>query len=282
VGRRHSQTTTILNICDENGRGFPVDLSQVDGDKVARATVPEHAAGSIQDAAVATFHALARGQVRREAPARSPAYTNVQVTDLGRPARERRRAVPMGRPEPGPVSAPPPPPPSPGFVDQGARVTRPILVAPPPLSSEVRQPAQQVTYEIPNYGPLDTFYHQVIRAGDHLVLVFDKRWHGQQGFPRHTQSSLGMRVHGTDCLFVVKTTGIEFELDGKALCLLAVESEGSYSAYAAQNDPLARAMAAVPFLPEHADGEVWRNPAGPHAPGDDPDFGDGHDAHPGF
>lgn len=286
VGRYHSQPTTVMHICGEDGKGFPVDLAQLSQDKVARAMVPPSAQADATDAAIATFHRLASGQSRPSAPPPpNPAYTGVVVTPLGQPQAsgpqpQRRRATPMGQPEAAPlgqVAAPPPA--GPGFVDQGARPTRPTLVAPPPLSGQVAPPTQQVTFEIPGYGPLDAFYHQVIRTGDHLVLVFDKRHVGNRSFPRHSNGQLGMRVHGTDNLFMVQTTGIEFELDSKALCLLSVVSEGSYNAYLEQSDPLARQMNAVPFLPEHASGETRSYPAGGDAPGDD-EFG-GHDHHPG-
>lgn len=281
VGRRHTAAPTVLNIVDSEGRGFPVDLAQLTQAGVARAVVPPDAVGNAQDAAVATFHKLATGQRQTPQP-RSPAYTGVVVTPLGQPQASgplpRRRAMPMGQPEPVPASPPVAEPPVSGYVEQGVRQTRPNLVAPPMLTGQVAPPGQQVTYEIPGYGPLEAFYHQVIRTGDHLVIVFDKRWVGQRGFPRHSPSQLGMRVHGTDKLFVVQTTGIEFELDGKALCLLQIVSEGSYSAYVEQNDPLAQSMNLVPFPPENANGEVRRYPTGSDPVGD----ATAHDDVPGF
>jgi hypothetical protein len=283
VGRMHTTPTTVLNIVDSEGRGFPVDLAQIDQDRMAHAVATAGYYGDPTDAAVATFHQLASHQRPNPQP-RSPAYNSSQVTTLRTPAQApipaRRRAVPMvGQPEPVPVNPAPAPPAGPGYVEQGMRPTRPNLMAPPQSSDGVGPPTQQVTYEIPNYGPLDTFYHQVIRSGGHLILVFDKRHVGQRGFPRHNDNPLGMRIHGTDNLFMVQTTGIEFELDSKALCLLQIMSEGSYTEYVEQSNPLARSMNAVPFPPEASNGHVqdWSNRAGGDAPGDDI-----HDTIPGF
>lgn len=283
VGRMHTRPPTILNIVNSEGVGFPMDLSQVTQDKMAEAAVPQTAYANSTDAAVATYHRLASGQSRPASTSRNPAYTGSVVAQLAQPAAPglstRRRAIQVGQPEPAPVSAPEPQrgPAAPGYVEQGVRQTRPNLMAPPQMLDRVDPPAQQVTYEVPGYGPLDNFYHQVIRTGDHLVLVYDKRYVGQRGFPRHSDSQLGMRVHGTDNLFVVQTTGIEFELDSKSLCLLSIVSEGSYNEYLEQNDPLARSMNTVPFLPEHASGEVRQYPTGGDAPGDS-----SHDETPGF
>lgn len=246
VGRSHMQSPTILNIVNSEGQGFPVDLSQITPDQVKRVQQPFHSFGTTEEAAVATFRLLASSQnIPQSASARHSVYNGVVVQD----ARAATRARPMGQPEAMPTAAVTASSAAqgPGYVEQGVRSTYPNLVTGIPTVNQVEPPRQQVTYEIPGYGPLDVFYHQVIRAGDHLVLVFDKRYVGQRGFPRHSHVQLGMRIHGTDKLFMVQTTGIEFDLDTKALCLLTIVEEGSYSEYQAQNDPLQQVLGRIPF-----------------------------------
>ena len=246
VGRSHIQSPTILNIVNSEGQGFPVDLSQITPDQVKRVQQPFHSFSTTEEAAVATFRLLASSQsIPRSASARHSVYNGVVVQD----ARATTRAIPMGQPETLPAAAAitaSPAAQGPGYVEQ-VRSTYPNLVTGIPTVNQVEPPRQQVTYEIPGYGPLDVFYHQVIRAGDHLVLVFDKRYVGQRGFPRHSHVQLGMRIHGTDKLFMVQTTGIEFDLDTKALCLLSIVEEGSYSEYQAQSDTLQQVLDRIPF-----------------------------------
>lgn len=259
---------SVLNvIVGDSGRGFAVDLSRVTKEAAAAAAVPPHAAGSRADAAISALYNMAAGQAR---PARPPAPERVVRLDLPAPA--------VGRPEVAPLGVRPPPA-APRYVEQAQPVAAPLQLTAEAAPAGAVHPRQQVTFEVPGYGPLEAYYHQVIRAGEHLVLVYDRRYAGPRAFPRHSPAELAARVHGTDRLFGVRTTGVQFDLGDNAVCVLRVTTEAAYSDYQAAaggDDPLAAVMAAAPFPESPDDGEDRRHP-----PGGDP-AGDAHDASPGF
>lgn len=122
-----------------------------------------------------------------------------------------------------------------GYVEQrGPQVRR----APPSPAQafQSQAPSQKVTFEIDAYGSLESFYHQVIHKDDFLALVYDLRFQGPKSFPRHSESTLGLHVDGTDKLFLIRTTGIQFVVGYQEICVLVIENERSYSSYLARQD----------------------------------------------
>ncbi len=248
VGRSPPQKTNIVQVVNENGVSFPIDLSQLTPDKVARVMAPAHASRGNADDTLTALYKLAKDQ-------QDNVVAVTRETARARPRSAPQPAVVVGRPASGPVNAVPVSSLS-GYTDQGERGGPPNLI-PAPLPDTVGPPTVAVTYEVPGYGPLEALYHQVIRKDKILVLVFDRRHYGPTGFPRQAAVHLGLTIHGTDKIFMVDTTGVQFDLDVYSVCLLKIVREGSLQAYQSAVDPLAQQMSQIPF-PEVSsdDGEV--------------------------
>ena len=87
-------------------------------------------------------------------------------------------------------------------------------------------PSVWVTFEIEGFGEHRAPYHDVIRNGNNLVLVYDKTVPGgQRFFPRANEHPIGLNIDGSDKALMVFTTGIEFEDRGREYCVLLVEQE---------------------------------------------------------
>ncbi len=272
---------TVVHVCDDQGRGFPVDLAQLNATKVAEALVPAAGSANPSNAVFETFHRLAQNQARASAPT-SNGRLPVQVTNLSEqtrrtpsPPQERQRAVPIGRPALGPSNPTPVVGSGTGFVDQSSTV--PNLVAPPQLASRVPDPSQVVQFEVPGYGPLEIRFHQVIRSGDFLILVIDKRWAGPRGFPRRTTDPIGAWIKGTDLVVELEVIGLEFELGDALLCVTRIQTVGSYAAYTRGAESLSDFMNAA----GGPRGEASTGGSGDPARGSGYGFGTGDEA-PGF
>ena len=100
-----------------------------------------------------------------------------------------------------------------------------------PARNLLAPPDKKITFDILNFGQLEAYYHQIIRKDAFLILVSDKRFVGTKYTPRHSEAQLGAHIDGTDRIYLLRTTGIQFELDDKEICILVIENEGSHAGY---------------------------------------------------
>jgi hypothetical protein len=94
-----------------------------------------------------------------------------------------------------------------------------------PMTPDTHPPQFTVNFEIEGFGTHEAPYHQVIRSEQALVLVYDTRYTGGQKYFPQTDRPLGVHVHGTDSMYLVHTTNIQFPLDYWEVCVLLIENE---------------------------------------------------------
>lgn len=104
--------------------------------------------------------------------------------------------------------------------------------APLPSSpQQVGPPAVQVVFEMEHFGTLPVSYHDVIVQEGFIVLVFDTRHAGSTKYfpptPRgETIPRMAINVVGTQEVYLVQTTGVQFEHDSREFCILMIEQSG--------------------------------------------------------
>jgi hypothetical protein len=99
------------------------------------------------------------------------------------------------------------------------------------------RPLRRVTFEIPRAGQPVGFYHEVIRSGMCLILVYDHSHAGQFiWFPPTLEDegtkepiAIAAYVHGNskepDTLYKVQTTPVRFMYRSEEFCVLLIEKE---------------------------------------------------------
>jgi len=102
-----------------------------------------------------------------------------------------------------------------------------------------KPPTFKVEFEIDGIPfKQEAFYHQVIKAGATLILVFDRRAVGFPcNFPTVTESDILAHIAGQDIIYCTQTTGINFPFLDYDLCILLIKSEHSMSQPAPAPDP---------------------------------------------
>lgn len=106
------------------------------------------------------------------------------------------------------------------------------------------QPLRKVLFELPQFGMLTGYYHDVVRTEDLLILVFNHAVGGAQHvwFPKTPPPDpqtgvapsvlLGVLVHDADGAkdtgFIVCPTPVHFQYQGLEFCVLAIEKEKSF------------------------------------------------------
>jgi len=118
--------------------------------------------------------------------------------------------------------------------------------APPPPQRELRQidlrdespadavgqpPTIEVTFEIQHFGTHQAYYHDIIVETGFMVLIWDTRYRGPKYFPPPAQDEsappLALNITGTNEVYLVHTTGIQYENQGREHCVLMVERVGA-------------------------------------------------------
>ena len=99
----------------------------------------------------------------------------------------------------------------------------------PPQMADL--PDIEVTFEVHGLGPLTVRYHDLIVEQGFLVLVYDTRCqHAMRYFPQkydgENQPRIAMNVTGTDVVYSVLTTGIQFVHDTFEMCVLLIDDVG--------------------------------------------------------
>lgn len=101
-----------------------------------------------------------------------------------------------------------------------------------PPAEQVGPPQVQVIFEMEHFGTLPVNYHDVIVQEGFMVLVFDTRHTGSTKYFPPTQKGdvtprMAVSVVGTNEVFLVQTTGVQFEHDYREFCILMIEQTGA-------------------------------------------------------
>lgn len=98
----------------------------------------------------------------------------------------------------------------------------------PPPPPDAGLPEIQAIIEMEGYGPMTVYYHDVVIEQGFMVLVFNTRCHGAMKFfpptttPGNQPPKMAIQLAGHPDIYGVETTGIIFEYDKQAMCVLAV------------------------------------------------------------
>lgn len=211
VGRQFTRPVHTVNVVDDKGHGFALDLKALTQERINDSLEsPRLHNGAMDEAAWATFSKMST------APRDTSDGNGSHVIQRGAGA----VVPPIGRPTSEAV---------PYAVTEAARA---------PASPEVvTEPFRKVTYEVTNFGQIEAHYHEIIRSNDFLILVYDERYKGTKSFPRHSPHHLGMTVHGTDMVFEVSTLGLEFVRDNSRLCVLQIHNQAKQADYEREKAP---------------------------------------------
>jgi len=104
----------------------------------------------------------------------------------------------------------------------------PVAVEPQVSSANVAPVPDPVwvIFEIEGFGEHRAPYHDVIRNGSNLILVYDTAIPGgQRFFPRAAEHPVGIRVGDSSTALMGHTTGIEFTDGSREYCVMLVEQE---------------------------------------------------------
>ncbi len=105
----------------------------------------------------------------------------------------------------------------------------------PPAPAPMQQagpPTIEVVFEMEHFGSLDVRYHDVLIENGFIVLVFDTRHQGStKYFPPVAQNEsappMALNVVGTNEVYLVHTTGLQYVHEEREYCLLMVERTGT-------------------------------------------------------
>lgn len=100
------------------------------------------------------------------------------------------------------------------------------------VQPRVSPPTRRVTFEARGWGQLPYCYHDVVKANNLLVLVYEDSYDGPRLFPPVTNSedpdsSLAVQLDGDDRIYEVHSTGATFNHNGCTYCILVIENEVS-------------------------------------------------------
>lgn len=129
----------------------------------------------------------------------------------------------------------------PGFVDQSPQQPRQakappraVKIAGAPVqapqvqrtSQSVGAPETKITFEMQGMGEIEAYYHEVIKNGCVLVLVYDTRFKGGMRYmPPALEQLIALRVDEQKCVYFVNSTGTKFTHDGREYCILVIDQE---------------------------------------------------------
>ena len=88
----------------------------------------------------------------------------------------------------------------------------PTRKAPAPESLVVGPPATKIVFDFDRMGAMTTYYHEIVRDGDNLILVWDTRYQGPVYEPPKLDQELKIQVGDRGDRMVVALIGIAFTL----------------------------------------------------------------------
>jgi hypothetical protein len=159
---------------------------------------------------------------------------NYAILDVGGPPdyhnMVRAAAVAPTHPqEPGPQAVQP-------AIPERQSLSQPHLHTPPMTATAAvapgapGPPTAKVDFEVRG-TPFknEAFFHQVIRHGPNLIMVFDNRAVGYpRMFPQTVQEDLAVHITGSEVIYITAATGIQFPLDHYEVCVLLIKDEYPY------------------------------------------------------
>jgi len=93
------------------------------------------------------------------------------------------------------------------------------------------QPTIEVVFEMEGYGTNRAYYHDVIVQPGFIILVYDNRYQGPRWFPPVAESDnpppLAMNVTGTEEVYRVQTTGVQYAVGHLEHCTLMITETGA-------------------------------------------------------
>gem|GEM_PF-6778075 len=100
-----------------------------------------------------------------------------------------------------------------------------------PMVQQAGPPTIRVIFEVQHFGNIEVFYHDVIVNEGFVVLVFDTRHQGStKYFPPTAQvenaQPLAMNIAGTNEVYLLHTTGIQYVHEMREYCVMMVERAG--------------------------------------------------------
>jgi hypothetical protein len=219
---------------DEAGAGFVVDMTQMSKKAVEQAAervrmTPDMDSSSRATAIMREF-AVPQGQQQPQPPQPQQA---VQPQPFPQP-----NVQPAAQPNPQPV-------PQPTAMEQYGTAPPPRqeslfaqIDGQPPAATPAYQPGPP-TDIVPKFkasfqsrnSPCkqDGFFHQIIRQGPNLILVYDKRAIGYpRTWPQTVDEDVAVQLEGASVIYITQTTGIEFTLEHNDICVLLIKEEHPY------------------------------------------------------
>lgn len=106
----------------------------------------------------------------------------------------------------------------------------PAPAPPQPQPQQPPPPRRRVMFSIEQLGQHTVSYHEVVIQGPFLVLVFDTRWQYSDMYipPAGPQvPPILMAVDGSDQIYLVAPTGVDFVYDHLRFCVLRVVASGT-------------------------------------------------------
>jgi len=157
-----------------------------------------------------------------EAPQRAPAATisAPNMANIGTPVNTGRMVSPLAAFNQAPVNT-----------FQG-REHRAIDVGPTKLVQSP-PPGIEVTFEVQHFGTHNAMYHDVIIQQGFIVLIFRTDYRGGgKYFPPSKENSppFAVNITGTDEVYLVEPTGVQYQHDVHEYCVLMVNEVGSLTA----------------------------------------------------
>lgn len=240
----HATQDVVVNIDPHiPGQSSSVRLGDINARTVSQATqiaaqlTPEPTdIATVRLRGSAMMHTLANagqnGFAAREAvpvvpqPMGEPQFVQPQIPQVRQPV-PRQQAPQGARRAISPLAA---------FNQQPVPGTRPLreidIPFEQPAAAQVGPPGVQVIFEMEHFGNLPINYHDVIVQEGFIVLVFDTRHTAStKYFPPTPKGDSGPRmalnIVGTPEVFLVQTTGMQFEHDSREYCILMIEQTGA-------------------------------------------------------
>jgi len=99
-----------------------------------------------------------------------------------------------------------------------------------PLRPQAQPPQKKVTFEFPEAGMLEAYYHDVIKSDATLVLVYDERHQGTRYMPpQASEQQIAVHPEGADVVYLVEATGIQYSHGTYTYCVLSIAQEAPYN-----------------------------------------------------
>lgn len=232
---------TVIIDPDESGQGFVVDMTKMSKAAIQAAVDQVQVTPDMDDFSKATeiMRKFAVGQEQPQATPQQPEQQRVPVQP------QQQWSPPQATPQPVPMTPQPTQPvqqatgfdaqlqqpwpkpvqPQVSLFDQVAQKQQ--QPPPPTVPPEALVPRFKASFQSRN-APCtqDGFFHQIIRQGPNLILIYDTRAIGYpRTWPQAVDEDVAVHLDGANVLYITQTTGIEFTLEHNDICVLLIKEE---------------------------------------------------------